>query len=329
MITEELRNLALTACILVVCFRNVRFTATAIAGQTSGTVSHDAIQRALSRQGAEWSRKVWKKVKRSILPKIQNGYFIIDDTVICKEDTSWNTEMTSKLWCSSEKRYRYGQNVVLLIWTDGKTRHPIDLRFWVKGGGKTKLTLALDMLRVAKQRCGVGNRPKAVLFDSWYAAAELLLGIRSLGWDWICKIKRNRTLDGDIQVQHRWKTTYASCLTILNGGIKAQVIKDKDHFFATSLLHWKPDAIKKAYRKRWWIEEVIKVLKSELGFQTCQARSIDPIRAHAFICLMCFNELEKERCRRKKSTIGQVRSTLFNQPIPLNRASILNENVLA
>jgi hypothetical protein len=115
MISEELRNLALTACILVVCFRNVRFTTTAIADQTSGAVSHDAIQRTLSRQGAEWSRKVWKKVKRSIRTKIQSGYFIIDDTVIGKEDTSWKTEMTSKLWCASEQRYRYGQSVVVLI----------------------------------------------------------------------------------------------------------------------------------------------------------------------------------------------------------------------
>jgi len=67
-----------------------------------------------------------------------------DDTVIGKDDSAWKTEMTSQLWSSAEKRYLYGQSVVLLIWTDGKTRILLDVRFKVKGSAKTKFDLALE-----------------------------------------------------------------------------------------------------------------------------------------------------------------------------------------
>ena len=121
MLSKQLRLLALTACISVVCFRSVRFTATAVAGQTSGAVSHDTIQRFLALERAKWSRQLWKRVKKFVL-KQHGGYLIIDDTVIGKDDGSWKTEMTAKLWSASEKRYLYGQSVVLLVWTDGRTR---------------------------------------------------------------------------------------------------------------------------------------------------------------------------------------------------------------
>jgi len=325
MISKQLRLLALTACLSVVCFRNVRFTATAVAGQTNGAVSHDALQRVLADKRAKWSRRLWKRV-RTFLKNHPGGYLIVDDTVIGKETTSWKTEMTAKLWSASEKRYLYGQSVVLLLWTDGRTRLLLDVRFWVKGSKSTKLDLALAMLRSAKQR---GLSPEAVLFDTWYAAAKLMSAIRAMDWHWVTRLKANRTVGKKLQVRHRWRTTYGSCVATLSGGIEALVVKDGSVFFATSHLDYKPKQVKKAYRQRWMIEEVIKLLKSECGFETCQARSIPAIRAHAFICLMSFNSLEQERIKHRISTIYHLRSTLFNQPGPLSTAWNLDPNIFA
>lgn len=313
MVSKQLRHLALTACISVVCFRKVRFTATAVSGQTLGAVSHDAIQRILAEERAKWSQQLWKRVKQ-FFKNHRGGYLIIDDTVIGKDDGSWKTEMTSKLWSASEKRYLYGQSVVLLLWTDGRTRLLLDVRCKTKGSAKTKLDLALEMLRCARDR---RIAPEAVLFDSWYAAAKFMAAIRKLGWQWVCKLKSNRKLNGSIQAKRYWRTTYGSSQAMLAGGIKALVVKDGNNFFATSKLNWKPNQVKKAYRKRWLIEEVIKLLKSEFAFETCQARSIPAIRAHAYICLMSFNTLEQFRIKHNISTIYHIRSVLFNQPIPL------------
>lgn len=108
----------------------------------------------------------------------------------------------------------------------------------------------------------------------------------------VTKIKRNRRLDGSTRAEDRWRTTYASAPVTLSGGIEALVVKDGKEFFATSLVKLKPHEVKKLYRKRWMIEECIKLLKSEFGIETCQARTIPTIRAHAYVCLMSFNTLE-------------------------------------
>lgn len=325
MVSKQLQKIAFTAIVSVICFRKVRFTATEVASQTSGAVSHDTIQRFLANERARWSKELWKPVKHFFKERC-GGYLIFDDTVIGKDEQSWKTEMTSKLWSASEKRYLYGQSVVLLLWTDGQTRILLDVRFKVRGNAKTKLDLALEMLRCAKDR---GIKPEAVLFDSWYGAAKVLKAIEKLGWHWVTKLKSNRKLDGKIQVKNRFKTTYASCHASLSHGISALIVKDGKEFFATSRLDWKPVQVKKAYGKRWLIEEVIKILKSHLGFETCQARKIPPIKAHAFLCLICFNELEFLRLRHNISTIMKVRLVLFNQPIPLNKAWNLDPKLFA
>jgi putative transposase len=325
MLSKQLRQIALTACISVVCFRKVRFTATAVAAQTYGAVSHDTIQRFLAQERARWSRQLWKRVKKFFKYRM-GGYLIIDDTVICKDDSAWKTEMTSKLWSSAEKRYLYGQSVVLLIWTDGKTRILLDVRFKVKGSTKTKFDLALEMLRSAKDR---KIAPDAVLFDSWYAAAKFMTAIRKLGWHWVCKLTSNRKLNGETPVKRRWKTTFGSCRATLAGGIEALIVKDRKAFFATSQVTWTSKQVKKAYRKRWLIEEVIKLLKSEFGFETCQARTIPAIQGHAYVCLMSFNTLELFRVKHNLSTLYHIRSVLFNQPIPLQDAWNLNPSIFA
>lgn len=325
MISKQLQKLALATCLTVVCFRKVRFTATAVAGQTSGAVSHDAIQRFLAQTRARWSRQLWRQVKNFMKHQI-DGCLIIDDTVLGKEKSSWKTEMTSKLWSSAEKRYLYGQSVILLLWTDGHTRVLLDVRFRIRGKSQNKLDLALEMLRCAKDR---GICPESVLFDSWYAAAKLLRGVEKLGWHWVCKVKCNRKLNNLVQIKRYWRTTYGSVRATLSGGIQALVVKDRDEYFATSHLHWTAKQVKKAYRLRWVIEEVIKLLKQEFGFETCQARSIPAIYGHAFVCLMAFNKLEQFRVLNNISTIYHIRSVLFNQPLPLKQAWNLDPNLFA
>jgi putative transposase len=315
MLSKQLHTIALTAYISVLCFRKIRCTATAVAQQTSGRVSHDALQRLLCNEQTQWSRQLWKRVKKFINAH-PGGYLVIDDTVIGKATGSWKTEMTARLWSSSEKRYLYGQSVVVLLWTDGRTRVLLDIRFYVRGSGMTKLDLAQQMLRSANDR---KLTPQAVLFDTWYASATMMKTIRTLGWHWVTKLKRNRCLDGVTRLEHRWRTTYGSTKATLAGGIEAFVAKDGTEFFATSLLHLKPREVKRAYRNRWMIEESIKLLKSEFGLQTCQARRIPTIRAHAFLCLIAFNHLEQFRVQHHLSTLYHIRSVLFNQPIPLQR----------
>jgi hypothetical protein len=66
--------------------------------------------------------------------------------------------------------------------------------------------------------------------------------------------------------------------------------------------------------------EYIKLLKSEFALEICQARTVETIRAHAYICLMSFNKLEVFRTKHSLSTFYHIRLMLFNEPIPLQAA---------
>ncbi len=59
---------------------------------------------------------------------------------------------------------------------------------------------------------------------------------------------------------------------------------------------------------------------NQITLEICQARTVETIRAHAYICLMSFNKLELFRTRHSLSTFYHIRLMLFNEPVPLQAA---------
>jgi hypothetical protein len=124
-------------------------------------------------------------------------FLIIDDTVIAKP-YSKELDLLSWIFSPGDRQYLYGINVVFVLWTDGETRFPIGFRIWYKEGTKTKIDLAMDLLKDAKNIYKI--TPSYVPMDSFYPAAKLVKVIRKYSWHWIAKIKSNRLIDG-IQVE--------------------------------------------------------------------------------------------------------------------------------
>jgi hypothetical protein len=42
-----------------------------------------------------------------------------------------------------------------------------------------------------------GGQPQIVAFDSWYSSLPTLKAIRSYGWQWLTRLKRNRQITPD------------------------------------------------------------------------------------------------------------------------------------
>jgi DDE family transposase len=140
-----------------------------------------------------WSGHTLLHLALSALFPVTGGYLLLDDTVVAKPyarrlgEAAW-------VWSSKESKVVYGVSVVLLVWTDGQRRIPVAYRVWHKGG-KSKVDLAMELLSYARNR--LKCKPQFVLFDSWYPAKRLLKRIRDYGWDFVCPLKKNRTLDGE------------------------------------------------------------------------------------------------------------------------------------
>jgi putative transposase len=257
------------------------------------TVSHDRLTRLLQ---AQWSGHTLLELAFRTLFVWQRGYLIIDDTVIPKP---FATAMEGLAWVfsSQERRPVYGFSLVLLVWTDGRLRIPLGLRLW-RRGGPSKYMLALELLSYARNR--LRCRPEYVLFDAWYPSKVVLKRIRDYGWYFVCRLKKNRRFNDQPLRTYR-RHPYWAASGWLTGGLKVLVVRYGAKYYATNRLTLTAAEVRRLYRVRAQIEEVIRVCKDQLGLTGCQVRSERAQLHHMACCLAAFCVLERERHERHLS----------------------------
>jgi putative transposase len=267
------------------------------------SVSHDRLTRLL--QG-DWSGHTLLDLAVRTLVVWEQGYLIIDDTVIPKPFAA-TIEGLAWVFSSHEQQPVYGLSLVLLVWTNGTLRIPLGMRLWRKGG-PSKYERALELLSYARNR--LRCRPEYVLFDAWYPSKRLLKRIRDYGWYFVCRLKKNRRFNGHALRHHRRHPYWAEC-GWLSGGLKVLVVRYGKKYYATNRLTLTAAEVRRLYRLRAQVEEVIRVCKDQLGLTGCQARSERAQQHHIACCLVAFCVLERERHDRQLSIYKLKRELSF------------------
>ncbi len=322
---------ALFAYINSICFRNFNPTCTKISEHYNrnivpdskcSVISHDRLQRLLQLE-RKWNLYLKKKfghlVNKSRCKnnkKIQKTktFLIIDDTIL-EKPFSKELDILSWVYSHSDRKSLLGLNLVFVIWTDGNTRFPIGFRLWNKADKKSRIDLAMELLKDAKEFYKI--KPNYVLMDSFYPAAKLLKMIRRFRWHWISKIKSNRLVN-DVQVKELFNYRYGNETGRLSDRIKVKVVKQKDNYWATSDTNLDSANVKSLYRKRQIIEEFIRILKSELRIEGCPARNKVAQVNHFHFVLFAFCQLEDFRITKNIQTIYKIRLVLFDCVIQKN-----------
>jgi putative transposase len=270
------------------------------------TVSHDRLTRLLR---ADWSGQILLERAFHTLFVWERGYLILDDTVIPKP---FATAIEGLAWVYSSQDHKpvYGLSLVLLVWTNGTVRIPLGMRFWHKGG-PSKYALALELLSYARNR--LRCRPEFVLFDAWYPSRTLLKRIRDYGWYFVCRLKKNRRFNGRALRAYR-RHPYWAETGWLTGGLKVLVVRYGAKYFATNRLTLPAVEVRRLYRVRSQIEEVIRVCKDQLGLSGCQARSEQAQVHHVACCLAAFCVLERERHDRALTIYKLKRQLSYHGP---------------
>jgi putative transposase len=262
------------------------------------SVSHDQLTRML--QGT-WSGHILLNLTLRLLFTVAGGYLILDDTVVEKPYARLLGE-AAWVWSSKQRKVVFGVSVVLLVWTDGQVRLPLAFRLWHKGG-PSKFTLALELLSYARNR--LRCKPQFVLFDSWYPSKPLLKRLRDYGWYFVCQLKKNRRFEGRALSQYL-QQPYWQATGCVSGDIKVFVVRYRRKYYATNRLSLSAQEVRSLYRKRQEVEEVIKVLKSQLSLEACQVgyrrRGAETARPqssaqehHIALCLVAYLIVERER----------------------------------
>ncbi|MDQ3831487.1 MAG: transposase, partial [Candidatus Tectomicrobia bacterium] len=220
----------------------------------------------------------------------ERGYLILDDTVIPKPFAT-AIEGLAWVYSSQERKPVHGLSLVLLVWTNGTLRIPLGVRLWHKGG-PSKFALALELLSYARNR--LRCHPEYVLFDAWYPSRGLLKRVRDYGWYFVCRLKKNRRFNGQPLRSYR-RHPYWAERGWLTGAVKVLVVRYGAKYYATNRLTLAAAEVRRLYRIRAQIEEVIRVCKDQLGLSGCQARTERAQLHHITCCLVAFCVLERER----------------------------------
>jgi putative transposase len=280
----------------------------------SEDISHDVFQRVLSEKKTELVTLYEGRLDKLGLRK---GYWIIDDTLL--EKHSEGLEGVSKLWDTKIGAYLLALNVVLLSWSDGKTKIPVAFTIQSNTEEKeSKIDLALTLLKYAKT---LKLKAGYVLFDSWYAAEQLLKGVRKLGWHYVTKVKKNRKFGGK-QVKRYYRHPYWQAQDKLEGNIKVKVFRRGKNYFITSNLTLTWMVVKKLYRIRADIEEVIKVLKQECGWKSCQQRSLHTYSQHLRLGMFAYLLLMK-LAKKARTGVYVLRRRLIVGKIALGNPDVV------
>jgi len=242
---------------------------------------------------ANWSGQTLLESAWRSLFVWERGYLIIDDTVVPKPFAT-AIEGLAWVYSSQERKPVYGFSLVLLIWTKGMLRIPLGVRLW-RRGGPSKIALAWELLSYVRNH--LHGRPDYVLFDAWYPSKALLKRIRDYGWYFVCRLKKNRRFNGQAVRAYR-RHPYGADRGRLSGGLKVLVVRYGAKYYATNRLMLPAAEVRRIYRFRAQIEEVIRVCKDQLNLTGCQARSERAQLHHISCCLVAFCVLERERHER-------------------------------
>lgn len=310
---------------------------------------------------------------RGVTNERRKAAIVIDDTTYYR-NRSKHVEMLSKCYDHVKHKCYNGFSFLTAGWTDGASFFPIagklqsassekelvaaekktDLRT-IAGkrrmdAKKTKPELVLQLLTRLKKHEKIADH---VLFDSWFSSPKLIMGIRSLDYHVVCRMKNtvkqkflfngeSKTLADIYKISKkrcgRSKYLLSSTIQITHPDYKenvdAKVVYVRNRNKTTQWiallstdLSLTEDEIITTYAKRWSIEVYFKMCKSYLGLQSdYYGRSYDCITAHSTIVMLRYIFLAYEqRLAEDPKTMGVLFSKLCDKTAEIGLESAIRK----
>ena len=259
--------------------------------------AHDSFTRLLHRLEPD-TDTLWGEVRPLIRPEA--GVLVIDDSTLDKPRAR-HIGLVGHHWSGNHHAVVRGINLLTAVWSDGDRLYPCDYRVYHKAAdGKTKNDHFADMLSAAHAR---GFRPRAVLFDGWYASVENLKRVRDFGWTFVTRFKGNRK----VRIDHGEATALAGQAVAATGTVvwlpgygEVRVFRvvapngDTTHWATNDL--GMDEATRLVFGElSWGIEEYHRGLKQFTGVERCQVRAERGQRNHIGCAIRAFVRLEYHR----------------------------------
>lgn len=297
-------------------------TGTGLAELLGGSVSHDRIQRLLSKEQLS-AADLWQIVKPYVRQiEQEDGVLIIDDSIAEKPYTDEN-EIICWHYDHSQDRSVKGINFVTCLYhADGyslpvgfsivaKTEYYVD-----KKDGKQKRRSPISKNQYYRELLTAAKRNQIafqyVLSDVWYSAAENMMFIKhDLDKDFIMPLKANRKLALNEQAKRDGHWGRLDAVTFqANTPVEIylesvdfplllvkQVFANEDgstgiQYLVSSDTTLTFDQMTTLYRKRWNVEPYHKSLKQNASLEKSPTQTVTTQTNHLFASLCAYIKLE-------------------------------------
>ncbi len=250
------------------------------------------------------------------------GWLVIDDTFTHK--TGEKIDAVGIFPDHCEKRHILAHSIVTMEFVNRKgNNYPLDFRLHLKQDlceerkirFKTKIELARELIEYALT---LGLDIQGVLFDSWYAAKELIDFFRDDSLWWVTRLKsdRNIKIRGEyVQIQDMAATlprvafrkvrvgesiyqVFSKAVDLKGiGKVRIVISYDKEDFsedpayFATDQIRLEATRIVKTCRNRSKIETFFRDTTQNVGFEDYQLRDLRDIKRHWYLIFLAYSLL--------------------------------------
>lgn len=300
-------------------------------GQTTGTgmaellgssLSHDRIQRFLSKQDFT-SADLWEVVKPHVRAIQQpEGVIIVDDSIAEKPYTDEN-DIVCWHYDHAQDRQVKGINFLSALYHAQAVSLPVGFRvvakteyYTDKKDGKTKRRSPISknehypaLLRQAQHN----QIPfRYVLNDVWYASAENMLFVKhELEADFIMPLKANRQVALSVQDKQQGRYVRVDSLILEAGVVPTVYLEGVDfplvllkqvfaneggstgiQYLVSSDTPLTYDQMTTIYRKRWNVEPFHKSLKQNASLEKSPTQTVRTQTNHLFAALCGYIKLE-------------------------------------
>ena len=295
---------------------------TGMAELLGGTISHDRIQRFLSKHEFTVA-DLWRLVKPHVRVIEQaDGVLIVDDSIAEKPYTDENDIICWHYDHAADRQVK-GINFLTALYHVAGVSLPIGFRgvakteaYVDKKSGKNKRRSPLSkndpyqaLLRQAKQN----QIPFGfVLNDVWYASAENMMFVRhELEVDFVMPLKANRKVALSLEDKPQGRYVRVDSLPLEAGVVRVvylegvdfplalvkQVFANEDgssgiHYLVCSDTHLTGDQIVTIYRKRWNVEPFHKSLKQNASLEKSPTQTVRTQTNHLFASFCGYIKLQ-------------------------------------
>jgi len=258
-------------------------------------IAHDAFTRLLTRQPPD-TEALWEEVKPFV--GRERGVLVADDSTLDKPHAR-KMELVTRHWSGKHRQVVWGINLLSLLWSDGEVSLPCDCRVYEQGGPSKNEGLRA-MLATAKAR---GFEPEYVAFDSWYSGLDNLKAVRSHGWHFLSRLKRNRQVNpdgsGNVAVEQLDIPEVGLVVHLKGYGLvkvfRTVALDGDAEYWATSDMEMTEAHRQELERQCFAIENYHRGLKQCCGIERAQVRKAIAQHNHILLALRAFVRLELNR----------------------------------